>query len=521
MAPAENRRLVRHPAFITGIVLTPLTLWASAIADHTLSDHWAWLSFDVALGLVPLGWFTIVATNLLALGPVRTGTAELFAALPAPQPVRTAGALSAIAATVTAAVLLAASCVMLLGARGGAVGAPHWAEIGAGILVVAGAVTVGVAVGRWVPFAAFGVVAAVAVTVIQTRFLDDTTWPWTMPHSHPVRFLGFLAEPTSVGDPTLEIRPAWWHVLYLAALITVMGAVALARDGVPRRLGAVMVAAIGVAAVAGWAQTRPPSDSQVAAMVSYITQPDAHQTCEQRQSVRYCAYPPSRHLIDEWEARVTGVLALVPPSVAQRPVEVIQRIPTTIGNSDCGPQPFIAGLPAKVAHQLRPQTIWPDDNNLHPDLGNGSFPCNDRPTNQLFTAVQAGAWAVGLPPAPRNDDQRCTADGRARAAVALWLAAVATPDGAALLRDLSSEGASSSAALTFDEWDNPPMWGAIYTASDASLAIAMLEQPARPIVDTLADDWPRWVDPATPSSDLARHLGLPPPPNTTRVASCP
>lgn len=521
LARAENRRLVRHPAFITGIALTPLMLWAATIADPASREHWRGLSPDVALALVPLGWLTIVATNLLALRPDRTGTAELFAALPAPQPVRTAGALSALAAAVTAAVLLAAGWVILLGSRGGAVDTPHWAEIGAGVLVVAGAVTVGVAVGRWLPFAALGVVAAVAVSVIQARFLDDTTWPWDMPHSHPVRFLGFLAEPTAVGDPALEIRPAWWHLLYLAALITVMCAVALARDGVPRRLGVAIVVAIGVAAVAGWAQTRPPSDDQVAAMVSYITRPTAHQTCEQRQGVRYCAYPPFRHLIDEWEARVTGVLALVPPSVVQRPVEIIQRIPTTIGNSDCGPQPFLTGLPAKVADQLSPQTIWPDDRNLHPDLGNGSFPCDDRPTHELFTAVQVGAWAVGLPPAPHGDDQRCTADGQARAVLALWLAAAATPDGAELLSDLSAEGASSSGTLTFDEWDNPPMWGVIYTASDASLATAMLEQPARPIADALADDWPRWVTPATPSADLARHLGLPAPPSTAGVTTCP
>ncbi len=521
LARAENRRLVRHPVFITGIALTPLMLWAATIVDHTSGEHWRGLSTDVALALVPLGWFTIVASNLVAVRPNRTGTVELFAALPAPQPVRTAGALSAMATAVTAAVLFATGWVILLGARGGVVGSPHWAEIGAGVLVVAGAVTVGVAVGRWLPFAAFGVVAVVAVSVIQARFFDDTTWPWNMPHSHPVRFLGFLAEPTAVGDPALEIRPAWWHLVYLAALIALMCAVALARDGVRRRLGAVIVAAIGVALGVGWVQTRPLSDDQVAAMVSYITQPTDHQTCEQRQTVRYCAYPPSRHLMDVWEARVTGVLALLPPSIAQRPVEVIQRIPTTIGNSGCGPQPFLAGLPAKVADQLSPHTIWPDDGNLHPDLGNGSFPCNDRPTNQLFTAVQAGAWVVGLPPAPHDDDQRCTADGQARAVVALWLAAAATPDGAALLGDLSLEGASSSGALTFDEWDNPPMWGVIYAASDASLAIAMLEPPARQIAGALARDWPRWVNPATPSTDLARHLGLAAPPTTTAAATCP
>lgn len=520
LAGAENRRLIRHPAFVTGVVLTPLMMWAATIADHTGRQHWLWLSTGVALALVPLGWFSIVAANLLALRPNRTGTVELFAALPAPQPVRTAGALSAMAAAVTAAALLVIGWVVVVGARGGAIGSPQWAEIGAGILVVAGAVTVGVSVARWLPFAAFGVVAAVAVTVIQARFLDDTTWPWSVPHSHPVRFLGFLAEPTSVGDPALEIRPAAWHLLYLAALIITMCAVALARDGIPRRLGAVIVAAVGVAAVAGWAQTRPPSDDRVASLVSYLTEPGAHQTCEQRQGVRYCAYPAFRHLIDEWDARVAGVLALVPPSVAQQPLDVVQRIPTTIGNSDCRPQPFLAGLPARVADQVSPQMLWPADGGVHPDLGNGSFPCSDRPTSELFTAVQAGAWAVGLPPAPHADDQRCTAAGQARAAIALWLAAAATPDGDELLRDLSSEGMSSSGALTFDEWDNPPMWGVIFTTADTSFAIAMLERPTRPTADALADAWPRWVDPATPATDLARHLGLPAPPRPARGATC-
>ena len=100
-------------------------------------------------------------------------------------------------------------------------------EIAAGVLVVAGAVTVGVAVGRWLPFAAFGIVAAVAVSLIQARFLDDTTWPWNLRHSHPLRFLGFLAETTPVVDGALEIRPTWWHLVYLVGLILFMCAVAL------------------------------------------------------------------------------------------------------------------------------------------------------------------------------------------------------------------------------------------------------------------------------------------------------
>jgi hypothetical protein len=521
LSRAENRRLVRHPAFLTGIALTPLMMWAATLADDAASgEPWRTLSPAVALALVPLGWLTIVAANLMVLRPARTGSAELLATLPAPQPVRTAGALTTMATASIAALLLAAGWVAVLSTRDDLVGTPQWGEIAAGVLVVAGAVTVGVAVGRWLPFAAFGIVAAIAVSVIQARFLDDTTWPWDHRHSHPVRFLGFLANATAVGDAALEIRPTWWHLVYLAGLIALMCAVALCRDGFRRPLGAALVAVL-CAAVAGWAQTRPPSAAQVAGMVGYITQPTEHKICEQRGDVRYCAYPPSRHLIDEWEARLHGVLALVPPAVAGRPVEVIQRIPTTIGNSGCAPQPFLAGLPAQVADRLTPQSMWPDDGHVHPDLGNGSFPCNDRATNQLFTAVQAGAWTVGLPPAPHLDDQRCTADGQARAVLALWLAAVATPDGAELLRDLASEGAAPTGVLTFEEWDNPPMWGVIYTASDATLATAMLGQPAPDVATNLHDDWKRWIDPATSSADLAAHLGLPAPSSSRGSGTCP
>jgi hypothetical protein len=509
LARAENRRLLRHPVFLIGVALTPLMMWAATLDDDAASgDPWRRLAPAIALALVPLGWLTIVATNLLVLRPARTGTAELFATLPAPQPVRTAGALTTMTTASSAAALLALAWGVVLGTPGGPPTPAQCAEVAAGVLVVCGAVTVGVAVGRWLPFAAIGIVAAVAVTVIQARFLDDTTWPWNHRHSNPVRFLGFLAEPTAVGEAAFEIRPTWWHLAYLAALITVMCVVALARDGVPRPVGATLVAAVGVVALAGWAQTRPPSEAQVDAMVSYVTEPSRHQTCEQRSGVRYCAYPGSRHLLDEWAARVGGVLALVPPPVAARPVEVIQRVPTVIGNADCAPQPFLAGLPEQVADRLTAQAMWPADGQIHPDLGNGSFPCDERETNELFTAVQAGAWAVGLPPAPHHDDVRCTAGGQARAVVALWLAAAATPGGRELLRDLTAEAASPSGELVFHGWDNPPMWGVVYNASDAALAVGMLEAPARRVADVLADDWPRWIDPATSSAELAQHLGL-------------
>lgn len=514
LARVSARRLCAHPAFLVGVAVTPLMLWAA-----TSAEPWHVTSTQIALALVPLAWFTIVAANLIVLRPTRTSTAELLATLPTAQPVRTAGMLLAAWVPATAAVLLAAGWVAVLHHRALS-GTPDWGEIGTGVAIVVGGVAVGIAVGRWLPSATFGVVAVVAVIVLQARFLDVTTWPWNRTQADQRRFLAFFAEPTSVGDPALEIRPTGWHLVYLVGLTILVAAVALARDGVPRRLVVGIAAAIGVVGVAGWVQTRPPTERAAAAMVSYLTEPARHQHCERRGQVEYCAYPPSVDRIDDWQARIDGVLGLVPDAVSSRGLQVVQRAPVTIGDSDCGPQEYVDALPASVSERLNPQSVWPDDGLVHPDLGNGSLPCSDRDLHELFTAVQAGAWSVGLPPAPHHDDRRCTADGQARAVVALWLGAAATPGGADLLDAVVAEGASGP-RLTFDGWNNPPMWGAVYSTADATMAVALAGLPAAGVADALHDNWDHWVDPATTSGELAAAFDLAEPPvASSSSASC-
>jgi len=516
LARADTRRLLLHPAFLVGVAVTPLMLWAATYSDS--DDSGRSISANVALSLVPLGWFAIIATDLLVLRPSRSGASELFATLPAPQPVRTAGVLATAGAAVVIAAVFAVGWTIMLWRGEARVGSPDWGETAAGVLVVAGGAVVGVAVGRWLRFAVAGVAAVVAVILLQARFLDDTTWPWNRTHRDPLRFLGFLAAPTAVDDAALEIRPTVWHLVYLAALVIVMALVALARDGMTRPLGGALAASLSIVGVAGWVQTRPPSERQVAAMVGFVTDPTAHQVCDTRRAVRYCAYPESSERVDEWQARVEGVLALVPAPDAGAGLQVLQRIPWITGDQNCQPTQYLHELPARVAERLVPEAVWPDDGHVHPD--DGHFPCSDRVTNGMFTAVQAAAWAVGLPPSPHGEYRRCTADGQARAALALWLGAAATPDGAALLADIAAEHASTDGALTFDEWDDPPMWGVVYQAADAELAEAMLTRPPAEVADALAAEWARWIDRATTSADLAAHLGLAQPGATPRGATC-
>lgn len=508
LARADGRRLLRHPSFITGVILTPLMLLAATESEN----DWRGVSAAIALALVPLGWLTIVATNLLALRPRRTGADELFAALPAPQPVRSGALLAAAVGPVLVAAILAVAWVGLAGTRGDELrGSPEWKEIAVGVLIVAGSVCVGVAVARWLPNAAFGVLAAVATVFIQARFLDMTTWPWDRSEGDPLRFLAFIADPTSAGADFLEVRPAGWHLLYLGGLVVVMAGVALARERLARPVAVVLGVGVLVSVGAGWMQTRPPSTARENAMVAYLTDPAGHQACEESAGVRYCPYPGFTADVLEWRERVDATLALLPAAAVdvRPPLAVIQRAPIIVSSDDCAPVPFEGALPPGVAARLSPVALWPADGHVHPGFEEESFPCSDRDVNGFFLAVQTGAWAVGLPPAPHDRNERCTASGEARAAVALWAGAAASPDGARTLRDVADEGSTGDGAvITFAGWDAPPMWGVNFAVADAEIALAMLELPTAEVRAALDRDWARWTNPRTPSSALANQLGV-------------
>ncbi|HUF98485.1 MAG TPA: hypothetical protein VMM60_10180 [Ilumatobacter sp.] len=506
LARADARFVLTHPAFVVGVVLTPLMLYWST---STATD-WREASTGTALALVPLGWFTIVATNLVAWRPRRTDSEELFAALPAPGPVRTAALLAAGAAPVIVAAVITAGWVSYLATKDDSpTGSPEWAEIAAGLAIVAGSVCVGVAVARWLPSPGFGVVAAVATIVIQARFLDVTTWPWDRGEGDPLRFLGFLADRASVEDSYLEIRPAAWHLLYLVGLVVLMAGVALARDGVRRQAAVLLAFASLTVVVAGWQQTRPASAAQEAEMVSYLTDPESHQLCEEWAGVSYCAYPGFVADIATWRKAVEPTLAMLPPPAVDRraPLTVRQRPAIIVSNEDCVPVRFDGSLPPGVLERVSPAALWPVDGLVHPAFSEESFPCSEREVHGYFLAVQTSAWAVGLPPAPHGDNQRCTADGQARSVIALWAGAAAVPDGGRTLGDVVAEG-SVGPSIVFAEWDDPPMWGVDYAVADAQLALTLLERPAAEVQAVLGRDWNHWIDPHTSTSELAEQFAI-------------
>jgi hypothetical protein len=106
---------------------------------------------------------------------------------------------------------------------------------------------------------------------------------------------------------------------------------------------------------------------------------------------------------------------------------------------------------------------------------------------------------------------RCTADGQARAVLALWLGAQATPGGDVLLWRTIEEGGDGS-YLTFPEWDAPPTWGVKFRLVDARAALDVLVRPRDQVIAVLRANRELLSHPSTPAIVLAEFLGLPPRP---------
>ncbi len=503
---ADLRRVLLHPAFLFGVAIT----WGMVALALSEEDEWLGASAGVALGLVPLGWMTIIATNLTALRPRRRGTEELFASLPAPQPVRTSALLATAIGPGLVATLHALGAVVWLMNRDRPLpGSPLWQEIAVGVVIVIGAVAVGVAVARWLPNGFFGVLAVVVVTLIQARVFELTAWPWHTSDAHPARFLAFLAEPSSVADRSLELRPSGWHLVYLLGWTATVALVGILRDHRGARPAmAVFALSLLTVGVTGWIQTRPLSDASRDQMVSYLLEPELHQLCRTVDDIRYCAYPGHSGELDDWQATTAAVLAQLPPAASARAadLDLVQRPATIIGNSDCGPSRFRDSLHPTVAARVEPARLWVADGDVHPSFGGEAFPCSNRDDHGFFLAVQVAAWAAGLPPAPHHDDQRCLATGQARSAIALWAAATAAPDGARTMNDVVRDGRDRT-HLRFDGWDSPPMWGVTFAAADAEVAKAMLALPDERIRSALSLHWDLLMDRTTATAVLAEVLG--------------
>lgn len=491
--------LMRHPGVLVGI---GLTVFAFMLASD--EDSATVLSEDVAafLPLLLLAWGALIAVNLATLRSRRDGTDELFDSLPTPAPARTAGHLLSVLALVPMSAVYFVAWFLISSSAPAAVGSPNLAVLAGGALMVVGAGVCGVLVARWVPTAAAGPVAVIATIVLQSNIgHQDYRWRWL----HFASGDGF--------NFTFDVGHHGWHVVWLAGLVVLAVFLAFARHGLSRPVATAGGLALVLLVVSGWVQTRPLSESRLAARAAQLADPAAHQVCEQRGGVRYCAYPTYGEWISLWEASVRGVLSRVPAGAAPTgPLQVRQR-PVPSAYDDLIPP---------LREKLDPKAVWAADNAVHPGMTWGH---DDHP---LVIAFQTASWAVGLPPAASwPSPHACSAGGQARAVTAMWLAGQSGPKADALLRKRAAEieREAQRALLALQPLDVMPNYegedgidapyetevGAAGRGADVVAAARLLALPTEKVAAMLKTNWGRIIDSKTPSSALFDLMELPTP----------
>lgn len=261
LARIEGRRLIGHPVFLAGAALSVLFTLTFAAATDIGGDYFALLGGT----LLPLALATLVVCNLAALRYRRGATTELYGALAAPAHVRTLAHLLALAWPAGVAAALVAGAFAWFGAwegldvtREGRIATPGAVDLAQGPLAVAALGALGVALARWIPHPAVGILAAVVLFFPQMMY---TTWNlqdafgWFLPLVNPAQTGADSSWPCAADQQwpcILETFAALhWHVVYLAALVVLLGAVALLRERRRRRDLLLAATSLAVVVVAG------------------------------------------------------------------------------------------------------------------------------------------------------------------------------------------------------------------------------------------------------------------------------
>lgn len=553
LARREGIRLIRHPIFLVGGVLSlalfGLMTWQSAPVLHRDDTN-------VAGALFPLAAATLIVTNLAASRATRNGTDELFEGTATSGAQRTAGHLLSLSFSVgVAAGLVFVMFVYLL--VDAPVGTPRIAEILAGPLIVAVLGAVGIALGRWKPHPALGPIAVVAVIAFEILSIQPvislegtggvaSRVPWFAPWV-PLSL-------TSEVPPELVIRPAAWHLFYLAGLVVLLSALALARHGHGRRVIALLIAGAAGTTVGAVGQLIPPGAAQRAALAALVEDPEQHQVCEQRRGITYCAYPAYVPWIDRWAKPIEGALDRIPPDA--RPKGLVVR--QTFGTYFEGPTDLPAETIRKIerAHRrsLRAEgsvpTFWTGT-----DWGRGKTEGEYEIGLALYVAMEA----VGLPSMraeitlssqdvallketmiptvpkrfrakaerrlqPGRRWSSCHTTGQARAAIVWWIAAQATPATRAAVMRFNAD---SPYGLTIYENEGkrvatyigpfiplyplaaPPMWERVnVTDAEFRYAVKLLERPTDEVATFVTERWEELTAPTAATESFLTDMGI-------------
>lgn len=508
----EARRLLASPLIWVGLGLVGLV--CLTVLDSGLPDQSEWLSLSgrfIPLLIYPLCGLVLVAVNRAALRPRRDGTVELMASLPTRPTVRTLGLMAALWAPVLVGVgATAALTVSVWFGSGKGAGEGLWsrseldlpfADIGianivSAVVLVACAGVLGIALARLLPWGLVPIVAVVVVGVV-TGVLGGDDLPGVV---------GYLGPVANGGDLPSFLSPVaqGWHVVYLVGLGAIAVGVAFLLDGDRRwGLGGLAVAALLVAtSVAGLSRTYAGDTAED--LADLVTDPAAHQQCLEGDGLTVCHFAELDEIAARWVALAEPVRAAAPADAIEGPLEIHTRVS----------EEEIGQLAAPVRAELdrRGDSFpWTDEAGIHPDL---RWDGGDALRAMLVAHELVGLPETGAPPV-----EQCYAVGQARSAVAVALAGRGLPaDERDALRAPPESGPYGLSGITdFAEadWEVDSVPTVVHAESDLALGRALLERPVDEVRDVLAADWATWVDPRTPTEDLAAAFGLTARPTTS------
>ena len=500
----EARRLLASPLVWVGLALVGLA--CVTVLDSGIPDQSEWLSLSgrfIPLLIYPLCGMVLVATNRAALRPRRDGTLELLDSLPVRPGVRTLGLLAALWAPILVGVgATAALTVSVWFGSGKDSGASLWsrsqldlpfADIGianlvSAVVLVACAGALGVALARLLPW---GLVPIVAVVVIgfATGVLGGDDLPG---------FVGTLGPVANGGDlpSLLSPVPQGWHVVYLVGLGAIAVGAAFLLDG-ERRWGAgglALAAVLLATSLVGLSRTYAGDTARD--LADLVTDPAREQRCLEGDGVTVCHFPELDEIAARWVALAEPVRAAAPADAVDGPLEIHTRV----SDEEIGQ----LGAPVRDELDRRGDSFpWTEEPGIHPDLRWDG--------GDALRAMLVAHGIVGLPETGAPPVEPCFAGGQARSAVAVALAGRGLPvDEHSTLRapPEGPYGLSSVTDFAEADWEVDSQPAVVHAESDLALGRALLERPVDEVRAVLAADWSTWVDPRTPTEELAAAFGL-------------
>ncbi|HUR18427.1 MAG TPA: hypothetical protein VMZ51_05745 [Acidimicrobiales bacterium] len=497
LARFEARQLATGACFAVGIgfwAMVYLTFGVLWVDDVDRS----WSEFVGRLTMMshPFAAAAIIAAHRNRTRSTRDGCDELFDACPADADTRTRGHLATAWVGAVVCVVGAVGMLVLVAARNSRLYGPFdrevAAELAATAVIGAGAVVLGVTLGRWARWSLTPVLAVVGIGVLggQINQIGGQSWATD-------RLLSTFV-PSGGIDALYYTRPVWGRTAWLLGLTVLVGVLALVGRRPRRILEATAAGAAVITIVAALVVVRPASRSDAASIAERIAQPVAHARClPAGAGVRVCSYEEYAELATRTVAAIRPVAAAVPPS-AREGVTFL----TYFEKRD-------RQLQREVRDALAGRTR---------DLPGGVLRLrfHSHPDNFAASRFRLAARAVGLPTEARPGGEGTVVAGQARGVVALWLATrgMSPADTARRLRDADrSPGDPRDASDRGAIWpggcsDEPSVLQ--WSPTDLRAARLLVGRPAAVVANVIRNDWDRFTDPVATTDDLLRAVGMTP-----------